>query len=229
MPEVDPAVRLPLLLALGTAAEAPTEPAVERVRDVLAGVLRDGGSPVMRIAALCSRAELDPDVPVRQAELLRTAWAAWRAAGDDGSALRMIGAAVLTEEGPQFGPVHLLADFGPAAARYADRVRHVMEHTGGWQRIQAAIALWSITGEPEPSASVLEQFALPIATGDDGYGHFLTALRALAQIGKPTPTLREALRTATAADRRLSPYADYRAFLGDQELRSAIETALTLP
>ncbi|WP_327270922.1 HEAT repeat domain-containing protein [Streptomyces sp. NBC_01224] len=157
------------------------------------------------------------------------AWAAWRLGGDLDAALRLIGEAVLTEEGPLYGPVGLLGDFGPAAALCADRVRHVMEHGDTWLRLRAAVALWSITGEPEPSASVLEECLPPIANGGDAYGYFLDALRALARIGTISPAARTILRTVQESDRRLSTYRDYRAFLQDEEIRSAIDDVLTLP
>ncbi|MFF3460198.1 HEAT repeat domain-containing protein [Streptomyces sp. NPDC002730] len=159
----------------------------------------------------------------------KVAWAAWRIGGDATSALRLIGNAVLNEEGPFYGPVHLLADFGPSAAPYANRVRHIMKNTEGWHRIQAAVTLWSITGEPEPSTSVLEEFILPVADGDDRYGNFGEALRALTRIGMITPAVRTALRTVKGFDRRLSSDWDYRAFLQDEELRAAIEDVLALP
>lgn len=159
----------------------------------------------------------------------QVAWAAWRIGGDAPSALRLIGNAVLHEEGPFYGPVYLLAGFGPSAAPYADRVRHIMENAEGRHRMQAAVTLWSITGEPEPSTSVLEEFVLPIADGDDSYGTFGDALRSLTRIGVITPAVRTALRTVKGFDRRLSPCRDYRAFLQDEELRAAIEEVLALP
>ncbi len=82
------------------------------------------------------------------------AWAVSQMGGDRRAALRLIGDAVLTEEGPSDGPVHLLAEFGPAAAPYADRVRHIMENTDGFRRI-AALALWLGHGPAELSISVL--------------------------------------------------------------------------
>ncbi|MFD9301738.1 hypothetical protein ACFWCB_03400 [Streptomyces sp. NPDC060048] len=159
----------------------------------------------------------------------KVAWVASRTGGDDGSSLRIIGDAVLNREPSSFGPVHLLADFGPSAAQYADHVRRTMENSEGWYRIQAAAALWSITGETEPSTSVLEEFVLPTADGDEGYGAFAAALRVLARMGRVTPPVRTALRTVRGFDRRLSPYRDYRAFLQDEELRAVIEGVLALP
>ncbi|MFF3396404.1 hypothetical protein ACFYW1_36530 [Streptomyces sp. NPDC002669] len=173
---------------------------------------------------LCER--VHPDRPAGD---WRAAWVAWRLGGDATSALRVIGGAVLDGKGPSDGPVHLLADFGAAAAPYADRVRHIMENTDGWRRTQAALALWAATGEPEPSVPVLEEFVLAVAAGDDGYGAFGDALRALIRIGTVTPAARAALRTIRERDGRLSPYWDYRAFLQDEELRAVIEDALALP
>ncbi|MFF8024012.1 hypothetical protein ACFZDJ_23430 [Streptomyces sp. NPDC007896] len=157
------------------------------------------------------------------------AWAASQMGGDRTAALRLIGEAVLTEEGPYYGPVHLLTEFGPAAAPYAARVRHIMENTGGFGRIEAALALWSGTGEPEPSVSVLEEFVLPIADGGDAYELFGEALRALTRIGTLTPATRAALRTVRGFDGRLSRERNYEAFLQDEELRGAIEYLLALP
>ncbi|MET7656100.1 hypothetical protein [Streptomyces sp. NPDC005486] len=160
---------------------------------------------------------------------LKVAWAAWRLGGDRDAALRPIGDAVLTEEEPSPGAVSLLGDLGAAAARYADPVRHAMEHGGTWVRLPAAVALWSITSEPEPSVSVLEEYLLPVADGGDAYGYFLDALRALARIGTASPAARALLRTVRGSDRRLSAHRDYRAFLQDEEIRSAIDDVLALP
>ncbi|MEV5434661.1 hypothetical protein AB0K80_01305 [Streptomyces sp. NPDC052682] len=154
------------------------------------------------------------------------AWAAWRLGGDRERALRLIGDAVLTDKAPFYGPLHLLADFGPAAAPYAGRVRHIMEHAEGEPRLRAAAALWAITGEPEPSVPVLAEFVLPMADGDDRYGLFADALRALARIGVLTPAARAALRTLRDRDRRLSPGPDYRAILLDEELRALTDDLL---
>lgn len=159
----------------------------------------------------------------------KVAWAAWRLGGDRDVALQLIGEAVLTEEEPLYGPVGLLGDFGPAAAGYADRVRHSMEQGDGWQRLRAAVALWSITGEPEPTGSVLEEYLLPIAGGGDDYGLFLDALRTLARIGTVSPAARTTLRRVRGSDRRLSAYRDYRGFVQDEEIRSAIDDVLALP
>ena len=159
----------------------------------------------------------------------KVAWAACLLGGDRDAALRLIGEAVLTGESPFYGPVGLLGDFGPAAARYAGQVRHIMEHGDDWMRLRAAVTLHSITGEAEPSESVLEEYLRPIAEGDDSYGYFREALHALARIGTVSPAARETLRTVRESDRRLSNHRDYRTFLQDEEIRSAIDGVLALP
>ncbi|MFI8372029.1 hypothetical protein [Streptomyces sp. NPDC085466] len=159
----------------------------------------------------------------------KVAWAAWRLGGDRDAALRLIGEAVLTEGKPHHGPVGLLGDFGPAASRYADRVRHVMEHGDGRLRLRAAVALWSLTGEPEPAGSAVEDYLLLTAHGGDAYGSFLDALRALARIGRISPAARATLQTVRGSDQRLSTYRDYRALIHDEEIRTAIDDVLALP
>ncbi|MER6126312.1 hypothetical protein ABT173_27560 [Streptomyces sp. NPDC001795] len=221
---------LEVLTAWGRAA-APALPEV-------AALLNDARYSLAAVDALVAMgpAAASAEAAVRRCTVLdfpgnhrKVAWAAWRLGGDRDAALRLIGEAVLAEEEPFYGPVGLLGDFGPAAAPYADRVRHVMEHGGIWLRLRAAVTLWSITGEPEPSVSVLEEFLLPIADGGDSYGYFLDALRALARIGTVSPAARAALCTVRGSDRRLSTYRDYRAFLQDEEIRSAIDDVLALP
>ncbi|MFJ1548574.1 hypothetical protein [Streptomyces sp. NPDC088246] len=98
-----------------------------------------------------------------------------------------------------------------------------------WSTVPAAVALWSITGEPERSVSVLEEYLPPIVNGGNAYGYFLDALRALARIGTISPAARTILRTVLESDRRMSTYRVYRAFLQDEEIRSAIDDVLTLP
>ncbi|MBO7940624.1 hypothetical protein JTP77_032550 [Streptomyces sp. S9] len=171
------------------------------------------------------------------------AWAVWRLGGDRDAALRTIGEAVSAAEPPLHGPVDLLGAFGPAAAPYADDVRRLMERGDGWTRQRAALALWSITGEPEPSATVLAEgvraeHVLPDDKDGEGgeygehgglYGVFHDALRGLVRIGRATPEVRATLRTVRAADRRLSPYRDHRAVLDDEAIRATIDEVLALP
>lgn len=101
-----------------------------------------------------------------------------------------------------------------------------MEHGDTSLRLRAAVTLWSITGEPEPS---VEEYVLAFADGDDACGSFRDALRALTRIGTVSPVVRATLRTVRESDRRLSTYRVYRTFLQDEEIRSAIDDVLALP
>ncbi|SNT21542.1 HEAT repeat domain-containing protein [Actinacidiphila glaucinigra] len=68
--EADPSVRLPLLLALGTAAASSTDAgSLDRAMAVLTEELR-AGTPVMQVAAVHAWAAIDPEAPVRELDLL---------------------------------------------------------------------------------------------------------------------------------------------------------------
>ncbi|MCH0539179.1 hypothetical protein I3F58_06335 [Streptomyces sp. MUM 203J] len=68
----------------------------------------------------------------------------------------------------------------------------------------------------------------PLADGGDA-DFCLDALRALARIGTVSPGTREILSAVRVSDRRLSAYRDYRAFLQDEDARSAIDDILASP
>ncbi|MFE0731644.1 hypothetical protein ACFW2X_26030 [Streptomyces antibioticus] len=190
--------------------------------------------------------------PSRQPPLV--AWAVRRLGDDRDTALRTIGEAVSAEP-PLHGPVDLRGAFGPAAAPHADDVRRLTERGDGWTRQRAALALWSITGEPEPSATVLAEGVRAehvLQDGEDGedgeddesdeggeygeygeygglYGVFHDALRGLVRIGRATPEVRATRRRVRAAGRRLSPHRDYRAVLDDEAIRATTDEVLALP
>ncbi|MET9790990.1 hypothetical protein [Streptomyces canus] len=124
--------------------------------------------------------------------------------------------------------VGFLTDFGTAAAPYADRVRNALESELPGIRLQAAIALWSITGDPGPARPLLEGEFLAMAAGGEHYGSFGEALGALIRHGgTPSERARTALESLRAQDARLSPCGDYRAVLDDEKFRALIDTALS--
>lgn len=145
--------------------------------------------------------------------------------GDRAAALKFFGDAVLAEE-PGHGPIGALAEFGLAAAPYADRVRFAMENSTHWPRLTAAITLWSITGQAGPSMRVLEEFVLPIADGGTDFHFFRDALQALIRMGGISPAIRAALVAIRQSDRRLSTEGGYPMILRDEELRALIDQAL---
>ncbi|MGW1463442.1 hypothetical protein ACWCPT_03665 [Streptomyces sp. NPDC002308] len=153
---------------------------------------------------------------------------ALRVGGHTSAAVRLLGEAVTGPDSSYGRSAFLLGGFGPAAAAYAPRLREILDGSEGVARLDMAVTLWSITGEPEPSASVLEEFVLPMADGGDSWGSFLVALRALARIGRITPGARAALHTVRSFDRRLSPGRDYTDILQDQKIRAAVDVVLAL-
>ncbi|MFJ4185220.1 hypothetical protein [Kitasatospora sp. NPDC089509] len=153
------------------------------------------------------------------------AWTTERLA-DRAPTLQLVGEAVMTAEEPWYGPIDALADFGPEAAPYADRVRFVMENGEPWARLTAATTLWSITGRVGPSLRVLEEPVVSIAAGGDGFGLLRHALRTLVRMGTVSGPIRAALLTIRQSDRRLSVEGAYRAIIHDGELRDLVDQAL---
>ncbi|WP_371574408.1 hypothetical protein [Streptomyces sp. NBC_01314] len=158
-------------------------------------------------------------------------WALWRIGGadDPAEALRAVGETLSAEgEEPRSGMVGHLTAFGAEAAPYTDRVRHALTAPQGWIRMEAAIALWSITGDPGSALPTLEEEILAFAAGGQWYGPFGKALRTLIRFRTLTPAIEAALRLLRDQDHRLSPRADYRAVLQDEELHALIDEALTV-
>lgn len=158
-------------------------------------------------------------------------WALWRIGGaDPAEALRAVGETLSAEgEKPVIGMVGHLADFGAEAAPYTDRVRYALTAGKGWTRTHAAIALWSITGDPGPALPYLEEEILAFTAGGDWYGTFHEALRTLIRFRTLTPATEAALRILRDQEHRLSPCGDYQAVLQEEELRALIDEALTIP
>ncbi|WP_326661327.1 HEAT repeat domain-containing protein [Streptomyces canus] len=156
-------------------------------------------------------------------------WVLWRIGDDPAGNLRAVGEALpVTGESRGVFAVGFLTDFGTAAAPYADRVRNALESELPGARLRAAIALWSITGDPGPARPVLEEEFLAMAAGGEHYGSFGEALGALIRHGgTPGERARTALESLRAQDARLSPCGDYRAILDDERLRALIDTALS--
>ncbi|MFG2694329.1 hypothetical protein [Kitasatospora sp. NPDC048407] len=150
-------------------------------------------------------------------------------AEDRPTALRLIGEAVLSAEHPWQAPIARLGEFGPAAAPYADHLRHVMATTEHKTRIAAASALCSVTGRPGPSLDALAEFIVPIAEAEPNYFLFATAMRAAIQMGTISPAIRTALLAARRSEGRLSDRDGYEAILDDEHHRALIDQALACP
>ncbi|MFE9634700.1 hypothetical protein [Streptomyces sp. NPDC006463] len=82
---------------------------------------------------------------------------------------------------------------------------------------------------PSMEPAQAEATVLEYAADGQFLGAFSTALASLARHERLAPPVREALTALRAADRRLSAYHDYRAFLQDEEIRAQIDVVLALP
>ncbi|MER5788345.1 hypothetical protein [Streptomyces sp. NPDC001980] len=250
-------MRLPLLLALGTAAADSAE-AEARVRAVVQEVLR-AGPAVMRVAAVHAWSAFDAQAPVREVDLLveilsdptlrprfediwyvpniddafsRSDVASWTAfLFEDAPAaalrflVRLVGAARRTGDAPLCGAAldeawRLLVVRPSAAPELLPLAGELLADPDTGVRYRAAHLLAVLGARAAPYAD-----GLAALLDDPGEAEFLEgtvgdhARWALARIGDPQ---------SGGADRRLSPYRDYRAFLQDEEIRSAIDEVLAL-
>ncbi|WP_145794515.1 HEAT repeat domain-containing protein [Kitasatospora atroaurantiaca] len=152
------------------------------------------------------------------------AWAAWRIGGDPQPALELLGGA-MTDDTVFHDTIRRLGELGPLAAPYADRLRHLVANSSSWTQAEAAIALWSVTGDTETTVPALEGILRPLADG-----RYLTvmlrAVRHLTRIGKLTTTAEAALRQALVFDGRLASSGSWRTFAEDKDIREAIRELL---
>ncbi|MFI9382080.1 HEAT repeat domain-containing protein [Kutzneria sp. NPDC052558] len=150
------------------------------------------------------------------------AWALWRTGADAD-----LGIAELTRHvvdgTPSSRTIALLADLGPAAAGSVDAVLGLTESTDALIRIEAAHALWRITGE-RPVA-LLTDLMEPFAQGKCSPAS-MVALRRLADIGAPDARARGIARTIVDSPKRCGCHGGWRAFTEDEAVRSSAATLL---
>lgn len=92
--------------------------------------------------------------------------------------------------------VEVIAAIGPAAAETAPRLRGLLMAPETWTRLDAAVALWRVTGEPEPVLPVLR------ASWHENPHTRLTVARCAAGMGPAAAPLAPFLRRELAAVRR---------------------------
>ncbi len=153
------------------------------------------------------------------------AWAYWRVGGDPGPALEVLGPAATEGRFPH-PALRKLADLGPHAAPFADRLRMVAGPPGDWTDVEAAHALWAATGDTEHTVPVLLEAVRGLAEGDY-QPVMLSAVRHLARIGPAARPAADLLRHLPACDRRLHHFSGRRAFTEDEAIRAALDELLT--
>lgn len=149
---------------------------------------------------------------------LDSAWALWRITGDAGPVLAQLGT-------PETKSLRRLAELGPQAVRHRDAIRALLTSTDPWTRVEAAHALWRVTGDPTDAVPVLIDHIRPLAEGTAS-PVMRAATGYLAEIGPPAAPAVPVLRAALAQDRRLAYFGGWRAFAEDREQRHLAEQAL---
>ncbi|MER7668102.1 HEAT repeat domain-containing protein [Kitasatospora sp. NPDC096128] len=149
------------------------------------------------------------------------AWAAYRVGGEPGPALAVIGPAA-TEGRFRHPALRRLADLGPHAAPYADRLRELTADRDPWTAVEAAHALWAATGDTATAVPALLALCHPLLQGRY-HPAMPAAVRHLTRIGGPAVhPAATVLAQVPFRDERITASAGWRAFTEDDALRAAV-------
>ncbi|MFD6417556.1 HEAT repeat domain-containing protein [Streptomyces sp. NPDC060194] len=151
------------------------------------------------------------------------AWAYWRVGGDPGPALALLGRE--PERPPGLAELRQLADLGPHAAPFADRLAALAAGNHVWTRVEAAHALWATVGDTERSVAVLTAAVRELAAGRHQPAA-VAAVRYLARIGPAARPAADLLRDIRDRDERMRSAGAWRAFTQDEDVRAAVRELL---
>ncbi|TXS28229.1 HEAT repeat domain-containing protein [Streptomyces sp. gb1(2016)] len=152
------------------------------------------------------------------------AWAYWKVGGEPGPALDALGRPV-AESGFPRPSLQMLADLGTHAAHHEDRLRTMTSDPEPWTRVEAAHALWAVTGDTESSVPALMTAIRGLAEGT-WLPVMLPAVRYLTRIGRAARPAAELLRGVPTLDQRLRSSGGWRGFVQDESMRSALRELL---
>ncbi|MET9656795.1 hypothetical protein [Streptomyces sp. NPDC006510] len=152
------------------------------------------------------------------------AWAYWQVGGEPGPALEALKGVAIGALTPR-PVVRVLADLGPHAARYAKQLRTLTTDNDPWTRIEAAHALWAITGDADTTAPVLTAVLQGLAKGSY-LPAMLPTVRYLTKMGRAGQPAVSVLLNVLSRDQRLRSSGGWRGFVEDESIRSAIEELL---
>lgn len=154
------------------------------------------------------------------------AWALWRTGADPDLGLAALTQRVaqVAQHVPRFEPVHtaiaLLADLGSDAVACGDVLRGLTRSGGDWMRVEAAHALWRVTGDSAEAVTVLVELAEPLGRGDcRPVG--IAALCYLAEIGVVDRRVRAVGRAIVDNPHRIAYSGGWRTFSEDERIRTA--------
>ncbi|UGT44281.1 hypothetical protein LTV02_13175 [Nocardia yamanashiensis] len=160
----------------------------------------------------------------RDVDLPAVTWALWRT-GADPELGRTSLIHRLSRPEPRHNVIALVADLGSDAASCADTLRTLTSSADMWTRVEAAHALWRITGDPTVPAAVLTELSQPLAQGDCLPAR-IAALCHLADIGEVDDRTRSMARAIVENPRRIAYFGGWRTFTEDERIRTAASALL---
>ncbi|MFD5619646.1 hypothetical protein [Streptomyces yangpuensis] len=166
------------------------------------------------ITALLHEAVHSTDPSLRAAAAL----AHHRLTGEAAPALRVF-EGLLTAGGPVHWHLSSLQPLGSAAVPLLPLIEPLLTARYEWTRMAAAEAHHTVTGSPERAVPVLAGLIGPTPVG-------LSALKALAAIGRVPEELRPALRSFAFSPLRLLPAMPFSEVHPDEELRALARSLL---
>ncbi|MBM7440378.1 hypothetical protein [Streptomyces sp. HB132] len=204
-------------------------PAAEAAVPQLLGLLEDDRTWVVAAEALAgigragngARDLLLARTAPREEHAETAAWAWWKIGGEPGPALEVIGRAA-GEKRISRASLRTLADLGPHAAGYADRLRGLTADSDHWISVEAAHALWAVTGDTATTVPAMTAAVRALADGTC-LTVALPALRYLALTGHAARPAAQLLRDVPFRDQRLSSNGGWRGFTQDEAVRAALD------
>ncbi|MEV7106082.1 HEAT repeat domain-containing protein [Streptomyces atroolivaceus] len=181
----------------------------------LAGIGRAGNEALELLLARSAAGGADAEL---------AAWAYWKVGGEPGPALEALGRTV-AERGFPRPALQMLADLGTHAAHHADRLRTMTSDPEPWTRVEAAHALWAVTGDTESSVPALMTAVRGLAEGE-WLPVMLPTVRYLTRIGRAARPAAELVRGVPAHDQRLRSSGGWRGFVQDESVRTAVRELL---
>ncbi|MCP2094848.1 MULTISPECIES: HEAT repeat domain-containing protein [Actinosynnema] len=122
--------------------------------------------------------------------------------------------------------IGVLGALGPVAAGAEETLRRLATpDETGWRRVEAAYALWRITGESAEVVPLLVEAATPLATGDYTRPRG-AALHHLAEIGVRTEEVLVVARAVAGSRRRVADVGERERIAEDEALRASAAQVL---
>ncbi|MFD6225709.1 hypothetical protein ACFWFZ_02310 [Streptomyces sp. NPDC060232] len=209
------------LAQFGTAARQAQPELLDCLRTRRAAVVaarQIGGNGVVtpQTTALLHEAAQSADPSLSAAAAL----AHHRLTGEADPALRIL-EGVLSARGPVHWHLGTLQPLGSAAAPLLPLIEPLLTARYEWTRMAAAEAHYKVTGSPERAVPILAALIGATPVG-------LSALRALAAIGRVPEELRPTLRSFAFSPLRLLPAIPFAEVHPDEELRTLARSLLSL-